>query len=229
MIPAHAGPIARTVATGVLVAVAVAASMLALTTVVLAGGWTRAGLVGIALVAGTTTVTRVLVERRGRRGGARETSSALPTLAGTVAAAWYVLARYGGPTSAVEVVVGPDHLTRLTARLGEAGEIARSEVAPVTGTLPIALLAVGGTLLVLLLADALAGGLRRPAAVGVPLLALWGPPLVLSGEVPWPVFVVTVTALLLLLTVDGPAGSRRRGGGRAAPPPRRAGRGGPRP
>ncbi len=41
MIPAHAGPVVRTVTTGVLVAVAVAASMLSLTTVVLAGPWVR--------------------------------------------------------------------------------------------------------------------------------------------------------------------------------------------
>ncbi|WP_166846929.1 DUF3488 and transglutaminase-like domain-containing protein [Isoptericola sp. BMS4] len=219
MIPSHAGPTARTVATGVLVAVAVGASMLALTSVVVPGDWTRAGLVGVVLVTATTTTARVLTERRARTGRrATDHGSVLPTLAGAVVAAWYALARYGGPTSDLDPVVTPGHLARAVSRLGEAGEITRSEVAPVTGTLPIALLAVGGTLLVLLLADALAGGLRRPAAAGIPLLALWGPPLVLTGEVPWPVFVVTVTALLLLLTVDGPAGARRRPTGERPPP-----------
>ncbi|MEN5073801.1 DUF3488 and transglutaminase-like domain-containing protein [Isoptericola cucumis] len=225
MIPAHAGPVVRTVTTGVLVAVAVAASMLSLTTVVLAGPWVRAGLLGVALVSATTITTRVMIERRGRRRrtAGREPGSVLPTLAGAVVAGWYVLARYGGPTSDLSLVVTPQHVGRATARLGDAGEIARSEVAPVDGTLPIALLAVGGTLLVLLLADVLAGGLRRPAAVGVPLLALWGPPLVLTGEVPWGVFVVTVSALLLLLTIDGPVGARaRRRAERPPAPVRRA-------
>ncbi|GAA1732874.1 DUF3488 and transglutaminase-like domain-containing protein [Isoptericola hypogeus] len=226
MIPAHAGPVVRTVTTGVLVAVAVAASMLALTSVVVADAWVRAGLLGVALVSATTITVRVVVERRARARrttSARDHGSVLPTLAGAVVAAWYVLARYGGPTSDLSFVVTPQHVERAFARLGEAGEIARSEVAPVAGTLPIALLAVGGTLLVLLLADVLAGGLRRPAAVGVPLLALWGPPLVLTGEIPWGVFVVTVTALLLLLTLDGPVGARaRRRAERPPAPVRRA-------
>ncbi|MCA5893158.1 transglutaminaseTgpA domain-containing protein [Isoptericola sp. NEAU-Y5] len=226
MIPAHSGPVVRTVALGLLVAVAVAASMLSLTTIIVPGWWVRAGLVGIALVTCTTITTRVLVERRrrARRGaGATESGSVLPTLAGAVVAAWFTLARFGGPTADLALVVGPAHVGRAISRLGEAGEIARSEVAPVTGALPIALLAVGGTLGVLLLADALAGGLRRPAAVGLPLLALWGPPLVLTGEVSWGVFVVTVTALLLLLTLEGPVGARaRRSGERPPAPVRRA-------
>lgn len=224
MIPAHAGPTARTIAAGVLVAVAVAASMLALTGIVLPGGWTRAGLLGIALVSTTTVTARVTIERRARARGrrTRETGSAWPTVLGGVVAAWFVLARFGGPTADPTLVVTPEHVSRVMARLGEAGEIARSEVAPVTGSVPIGLLAVGGTLLVLLLADVLAGPLRRPAAVGLPLLALWCPPLVLTGRVPWGVFVVTVTALLLLLTLDGPLVARARRQERTPAPVRRA-------
>jgi transglutaminase-like putative cysteine protease len=41
-----------------------------------------------------------------------------------------------------------------------------------------------------------------PGFAGVPLLLLWTPPLTLVGEVPWLVFVISVTAMLLLLTVD---------------------------
>lgn len=224
MIPAHAGPTARTVASGVLVAVAVAASMLALTTIVLPGGWTRAGLLGIVLVSATTVGSRVALERRARARGLRtkESGSVWPSLLGGIVAAWFVLARYGGPTADPTFVVTPEHVSRVVARLGEAGEIARSEVAPVTGSVPIGLLTVGGTLLVLLLGDALAGALRRPAAVGLPLLALWWPPLVLTGRVPWGVFVVTVTALLLLLTLDGPLVARSRRAERTPSPVRRA-------
>ncbi|PRZ05587.1 transglutaminase superfamily protein [Isoptericola sp. CG 20/1183] len=217
MIPAYAGPTARLVATTALVAVAVAASMLALTALVLPGDWVRTGLVGIALVAGTTGLTRVLVERRARRRRRDDTAggSVVPTLVGAAVAAWYVLSRYGAPTSEAQLFVGPDGVGRVLERLGDAGEIIRSEVAPVPGTLPIALLTVGGTLAVLLLADALAGGLRWPAAVGLPLLALWSPPLVLVGSVPPAVFVVVVAALLLLLSVG--AGERRRPGNESPP------------
>lgn len=224
MIPAHAGPTARTVASGVLVAVAVAASMLSLTSIVLPGGWTRAALLGIVLVSATTVTSRVTIERRARARGLRtkESGSAWPSVLGGVVAAWFVLARYGGPTADPTFVVTPEHLSRVVARLGEAGEIARSEVAPVTGSVPMGLLTVGGTLLVLLLADALAGALRRPAAVGLPLLALWAPPLVLAGRVPWGVFVVTVAALLLLLTLDGPLVARARRAERTPAPVRRA-------
>ncbi|MCK9795544.1 transglutaminaseTgpA domain-containing protein [Isoptericola sp. 4D.3] len=224
MIPAHAGPTARTVASGVLVAVAVAASMLALTSIVVPGGWTRAGLVGIVMVSVTTVGSRVVIERRARARGlrARASGSAWPSVLGGVVAAWLVLARFGGPTADPTVFVTPEHVARVVARLGEAGEIARSEVAPVAGSVPMGLLAVGGTLLVLLLADALAGALRRPAAVGLPLLALWCPPLVLTGRVPWGVFVVTVTALLLLLTLDGPLVARSRRQERTPAPVRRA-------
>jgi len=223
MIPAHSGPAVRQVATSVLVAVAVAASMLALTTIVLPGSWIPAGLLGIALVSTTTCVVRLYVDRRAaRRRSADQDGSAargpydpgsgsvVPTLVGAAVAAWYALARFGSAVGGFDVVVGPEHVGRLFTRLGEAGEIIRSEVAPVAGSLPLNVLTVGGTLLVLLLADALAGGLRRPAATGAPLLALWAPPLVIAGRVPWGVFFVTVVALLLLLTLDGPVGARAR-------------------
>ncbi|AEG44047.1 transglutaminase domain-containing protein [Isoptericola variabilis] len=225
MIPAHASPTTRLAATAVLVTVAVAASMLALTTVILPGAWVSTGLIGVALVGTSTAVVRELVERRRRtsRRGDDGSGSVLPTLAGCAVALWYVVARFGSPTGGLDVVVGPEHLGRTLERVGEAGEIIRSEVAPVPGSLPVALLAVGGTLLVHLLADALAGGLRRPAVAGAPMLALWCPPLVLTGRVQPVVFVVTVVALLLLLTLDGPVGARaRRRGERLDPGVRRA-------
>ncbi|GAA4733079.1 hypothetical protein GCM10023216_26570 [Isoptericola chiayiensis] len=222
MIPPHAGPVLRTVATSLLVAVAVAASMLALTGLVLPGPWVRTGLLGIALVSVAVATVRALLESRARRAGTVAGGSVVPTLAGGLVASWFVLSRYGAPTSEPDLLVGPEHLARVVARLGDAGEVVRSEVAPVPGTLPVALLAVGGTLAVLLLADALAGGLHWPAATGLPLLALWAPPLVLTGEVPRGVFVVVVAALLLLLTVQPPGRAPAGRGERPPAPVRRA-------
>ncbi len=234
MIPAHASPTARLVATTMLVAVAVAASMVALTSVIIPGSWVTTGIAGITVVTVTIAVVRELVERRRRisapasasartRHGDDGSGSVLPTLAGCVVALWYLLARFGSATGDLDVVVGGEHLRRTVERLGEAGEIIRAEVAPTPGSLPVALLAVGGTLLVLLLADALAGGLRRPALAGAPMLALWCPPLVLTGRVSAGVFVVMVAALLLLLTLDGPVGARaRRRAERPEPAVRRA-------
>jgi transglutaminase-like putative cysteine protease len=225
MIPAHSGPVVRVVAAGVLVAVALAASMLALTSVILPGSWVATGLVGIALVSAVAVGLRVVLERRrgsSARGSEDATGSVLPTLAGCATALWYVLGRFGSATGGFDIVVGGEHLRRTVERIGEAGELVRSEVAPVPGSLPVALLAVGGTLLVLLLADALAGGLRRPALAGTPMLALWSPPLVLAGRVPGYVFIGTVVALLLLLTLDGPVGSRARRRERPEPAVRRA-------
>src|SRR5690606_37594411 len=142
MIPSYAGPTARLIATTVLVAVAVGASMLALTALVLPGDWVRTGLVGIALVAATTGITRALLERRARGRGRGETAggSVVPTLCGAAVAAWYVLATYGAPTSQPQLFIGSDAVGRVVDRLGDAGEIIRSEVAPVPGTLPITLL-----------------------------------------------------------------------------------------
>ncbi|ANC30551.1 transglutaminase-like domain-containing protein [Isoptericola dokdonensis] len=204
MIPPHSGPVARLVAVTVLVAVAVGASMLALTTLVLPGPWVREGLLGVALVAAAAAVVRGLLDSRARRRGETGGGSVVPTLVAIVVAAWFLLSRYGSPTSDPDLLVGPEHLSRVVARLGEAGEIVRGEVAPVPGTLPMALIVVGGTLTVLVLADALVGGLHWHAAAGLPLLALWAPPLVLVGDVPRTVFVVVVSALLLLLTVPVP-------------------------
>lgn len=195
-------PAWRTVVTSALVAVAVAASLAALTTVVNAGPWVRDGFVAIALVSAVCCAARIALDR-GRGEPSAPPRALLPTLAGLLVGAWYLLARFGAPTQDFDPVVGTAAVDRLVARLGTAGEIIRSESAPVDPTPPLALLLVGGALLVLLVADVLAGGLRAPGAAGLPLLGLWAPALVLDGRVPWTTFVVTVACLLLLLAVDG--------------------------
>ncbi|GHH74159.1 DUF3488 and transglutaminase-like domain-containing protein [Promicromonospora soli] len=219
MIPAHRGPLVRTVASGVLVAIAVIASMNALTLVIDPGPWLTVGTTGVVLVSATSCVVRYLllraaVDRAATRRAAGQGLSAdraadraaggasfAATAAGLLVAFWFVLARYGGPGQRFEPFVGPDSLEQVLERFRQATETMSTQVAPVGPDPAISMVAVGGTLLVLLIVDSLAGA-RMPGFAGVPLLLLWTPPLTLIGEVQWQVFVISVTAMLLLLTVD---------------------------
>lgn len=219
MIPAHRGPLVRTVASGVLVAIAVIASMHALTLVIDPGPWLTAGTTGVVLVSATSALVRYFliraaVDRAAVRRAAGQGLSAdraadrasgsasfVATAAGVVVAFWFVLARYGGPGQRFEPFVGPDSFDQVVERFRQATETMSTQVAPVGPGEAISMVAVGGTLLVLLVTDSLAGA-RMPGFAGVPLLLLWTPPLTLIGEVQWPVFVISVTMMLLLLTVD---------------------------
>ncbi|GAA1873047.1 transglutaminaseTgpA domain-containing protein [Myceligenerans crystallogenes] len=230
MIPAQHGALTRTVASTALVAVATLASMFALTEVVEAGAWTRAGFVGVLFVALVTGLVRyLLLARAMNRGGgdgatagrnrdqaadrAAGTVSFLATLAGLAVATWYVLARYGGPDGGGPVFfTGPDEWRAVVARFSEATEIMVTERAPVADSLPMGLVAVSGTLLMFLVADSLAGA-RMPALAGLPLLVLWTPALSIMGRVPAGTFVVAVTAALLLLTLDQSGAVFARNGG----------------
>jgi hypothetical protein len=186
--------------------------------------WAATGVVGVVLVGAAMALTRGAVGgRRARLAAAARaghgsravpaddggTNSVWPTLVGAAVSLWYLAARFGGVGGTTQWFTGPGSLSRLMDRLGDAGEILRNEIAPVPGTPPAVLLCVGGALIVLVVADALASGLRHPALAAAPVLVLWFPPLVLMSEVPWGTFAVTVVALLLCLTLDEPRTSRR--------------------
>ncbi|WP_435735661.1 DUF3488 and transglutaminase-like domain-containing protein [Cellulosimicrobium sp. PMB13] len=213
---APAGLGARILATTLCVAVAVAASVYALGTVIGPGDWTRTAVRTIAVLALVTGLCRYGLERsRSVRGEALEPpATLLPSLAGLVVGAWALLGLYGGPTDRFSVLIGLTNVERLLTRLQTGRELTLAEVAPIDPSLPIELLAVGGAVVVFLVADLMAGGLRLGAGVGLPLLALWIPGLVIAGDVPPVAFVLTVTALVLLLAVDNPhRGLRRPGAG----------------
>ena len=223
MIPAHHGALPRTVASGVLVAVATLASMFALGETIELGAWNRVGVVGVVLVAGCTALTRwILLARVMNRAGsvrsgddvsarrqagdqaaerAAGTVSFVATLVGLAVATWYLLVRYGTRPGDLALVVGIEEWHRIGDRFTTATEIMLTERAPVADSLPIGLVAVGGTLLMFLVADSLAGA-RMPALAALPLLVLWTPALSIMGRVPTGTFVIAVTATLLLLTID---------------------------
>ncbi|GAB3157763.1 hypothetical protein GCM10027059_01440 [Myceligenerans halotolerans] len=209
--------------------------MFALGEIIEPGSWTRAGVAGVILVAASTSLTRwALLNRAMTRAGsgrgaggpgegsAREpagdhaadraagTVSFVATIVGLAVASWYVLARYGTPTGEMTLLVGGDEWRWALDRFATATDIMIMERAPVEDSLPIGMVAVGGTLLMFLVADSLAGA-RMPAMAGLPLLVLWTPALSIMGRIPAGTFVVAVTAALLLLTLDQSGSGFARG------------------
>jgi len=217
--PDPAGPVAlRVLATSLCVAVAVVASTYALGSVIGPGGWSGTAVRTVVVLALVTGLTRYGLERsRATRGETLAPPAALlPSLAGLVVGVWALLGLYGGPTDRFSLLIGLTNVDRVLSRLQTARELTLAEVAPIDASLPIALMAVGGAVVVFLVADLMAGGLRLGAGVGVPLLALWIPGLVIVGEIPPVAFVVTVGALVVLLAVDNPHRPARRGTARGA-------------
>lgn len=214
----------RVLATSALVAVAVVASTYALGSVIGPGGWTGTAVRTIVVLALVTGVSRYALERghAARRDVLAPPAALLPSLAGLVVGLWALLGLYGGPTDRFSLLIGLSNVDRVLSRLSTARDLTLAEVAPIDPSLPIALMAVGGAVVVFLVADLMAGGLRLCAGVALPLLALWIPGLVIMGEIPPLAFVVTVAALVLLLAVDNPhrtvrrGASARRADGRAA-------------
>jgi transglutaminase-like putative cysteine protease len=212
----RAGHGARVLATTACVTLAVLASTYALGTVIGPGEWTRTAVRTLMVLALVTGLSRYALERSAAgRGEVPEPPAALlPSAAGLVVGAWALLGLYGGPTDRFSALIGLSNMERLVTRLQTARDLTLAEVAPIDPSLPIELLAVGGAVVVFLVADLMAGGLRLGAGVGVPLLALWIPGLVLVGDVPPVPFVLTVTALVVLLAVDNPHRATRRAPGR---------------
>ncbi|MGO1240433.1 MAG: transglutaminaseTgpA domain-containing protein, partial [Cellulosimicrobium funkei] len=215
----------RVLATSALVATAVVASAYALGSVVGPGGWTGTVVRVVVVLALVTGLSRWALERsHAARGEVLAPPAALlPSLAGLVVGLWALLGLYGGPTDRFSLLIGLSNVDRVLSRLGTARDLTLAEVAPIDPSLPIALLAVGGAVVVFVVADLMAGGLRLGAGVALPLLALWVPGLVIVGEVPPLAFVVTVTALVLLLAVDNPHRAVRRGASARRPEDRAAG------
>lgn len=215
----------RVLATSALVATAVVASAYALGSVVGPGGWTGTVVRVVVVLALVTGLSRWALERsHAARGEVLAPPAALlPSLAGLVVGLWALLGLYGGPTDRFSLLIGLSNVDRVLSRLATARDLTLAEVAPIDPSLPIALLAVGGAVVVFVVADLMAGGLRLGAGVALPLLALWVPGLVIVGEIPPLAFVVTVAALVLLLAVDNPHRAVRRGTSARRPEDRAAG------
>ncbi|MBD5788105.1 transglutaminase domain-containing protein [Cellulosimicrobium terreum] len=202
----------RVLGTSACVAVATIASTSSLGAVVGPGTWVATTVRAVLVLAVVTGLVRLALERShaARDEVLAPPAALLPTLAGAIAAAWALLGLYGGPTDRFSLLIGLSNVDRLVSRLQTARELTVAEVAPIDPSLPIELLVVGGALVVFLVADLVAGGLRLGAVAALPLLALWVPGLVIAGEISPVAFVATVAALVVLLALDNPHRAVRR-------------------
>lgn len=101
------------------------------------------------------------------------------------------------------IVPGPAALDRLRSLLDEGSQVIRNAGPPVPVGAGIVLLATLGMALVAFAVDLVAASLERPAAAGLPLLAVYSvPAAVLPQGVPWIYFVLAALGYLMLVTVD---------------------------
>ncbi len=102
------------------------------------------------------------------------------------------------------VLPGRATISAFRALLDAAGVDLAQYGPPAPPTTPLVLLVVGGVGLVAVLVDTAAGLARRPAAAGLPLLALFAvPSAVLPGGLGWLPFVLGAAGWLALLVVEG--------------------------
>ncbi|WP_225754151.1 DUF3488 and transglutaminase-like domain-containing protein [Actinotalea sp. Marseille-Q4924] len=177
---------------------------------VLAGVWTLRAVLAPGPWLATTTVTAVLVGVVLAAGRSLSRSPVAPTLWGVGASAVAVAALYSG-SGRVTVPLPTLETLRALRRVTEAG--AR---AVVDGSIPLPpsrgaeMLVVAGTLLVLVVADALAVSLGRAGLAGVPLAALWTVAIVFEARPALVPMLAGGTSFLLLLALTRPQRSRTR-------------------
>lgn len=156
----------------------------------------------------------------------------LVPLVGLLTLLIYLTVVFAGDTALFGVLPTSASLRAVQARVGEGFADVRELAAPVPATPGLVLLAAGSIGALTVLVDTIAVGLRRPAAAGLALLALYAVPTAVARDgVPWPLFVIGTVGYLLLLVVEGrdrvlqwgrPVASRRSGAAGTAA----AGRGG---
>jgi transglutaminase-like putative cysteine protease len=102
------------------------------------------------------------------------------------------------------IIPTPDSLQLLRAGIDEGFQNINDFATPVPTTTGLVLLTAGALGLTTILVDFVAVTLRRPAASGLALLALYAVPVavVLSG-VPWVLFAIAACGYLMLLLVEG--------------------------
>jgi hypothetical protein len=102
------------------------------------------------------------------------------------------------------IIPTPDSLQLLRSGIDEGFQNINDFATPVPTTTGLVLLTAGALGLTTIVVDFVAVTLRRPAASGLVLLALYAVPVaVVLGNVPWVLFAIAACGYLLLLLVEG--------------------------
>jgi transglutaminase-like putative cysteine protease len=102
------------------------------------------------------------------------------------------------------IIPTPDSLRLLHAGIDEGFQNINDFATPVPTTTGLVLLTAGALGLTTIVVDVVAVSLRRPAASGLALLALYAVPVaVVLGGVPWVLFAIAACGYLMLLLVEG--------------------------
>ena len=181
----------RTVTVRIACVAMVAGGLGTLTAAVEPGRWLAVSVLAVAIVAAAVGLLR---------GGSR--NAAVPTVVGLALSVLALAVGYGGPGGRFSLVLDGGTVERLVATAHEAVSQANGSFPPMASSAPIEMLLVAGGLVVYLLLDAVAAGLRAPAWSGLVAISLWVPTTVLGLPAPWWGFAISATGYLMLLAAS---------------------------
>jgi transglutaminase-like putative cysteine protease len=151
----------------------------------------------VLLIIGVITLTSIVVQR------VRFLAPVSP-LVMAVVGLFVLTALYARDVAPLGFFPGPAVLRSLHATISSGFSDTTELSAPVPVTHGLSLLTTGGIGIVALVVEALATGLRRPAAAGLPLLAIFTvPAAILSHGVGWQPFFFASVGYLTLLLAEG--------------------------
>ncbi|HST67602.1 MAG TPA: transglutaminaseTgpA domain-containing protein, partial [Mycobacteriales bacterium] len=130
--------------------------------------------------------------------------AALVPVMGLAGLLLYLTAVFGTEGALLGLIPTPDSLALLRSGLDEGFQNVNDFATPVPTTTALVLLTAGALGLTAVVVDVIAVTLRRPAASGLALLALYAVPVaVVLGGVPWVLFAISAVGYLMLLLVEG--------------------------
>jgi transglutaminase-like putative cysteine protease len=128
----------------------------------------------------------------------------LVPVAGLAGLLVYLTAVFGTDGALFGIIPTPDSLQLLRSGLDDGFQNVNEFATPVPTTTGLLLLTSGALGLTAVVVDIIAVSLRRPAASGLALLALYAVPVaVVLGGVPWVLFAISAFGYLMLLLVEG--------------------------
>jgi hypothetical protein len=130
--------------------------------------------------------------------------AALVPVVGAAGLLLYLTAVFCTDGAFLGIIPTPDSLQLLRSGIDEGLENINDFATPVPTTTGLVLITAGALGLTTLVVDVVAVSLRRPAASGLALLALYAVPVaVVLGGVPWVLFAIAACGYLMLLLVEG--------------------------